>query len=142
MAEHPRGAVLRRAIETCIAPDDASIAKLGELFTDDVTVWSPNMLAVGLAGLAENLVFREEAFSNVDIQIDSLNIFGSRGLAEFRVVATFSGPFVIDEEVVIEPNGQQLLLGAAIVADFEGDKIKALRGYFDDASLLEQMVAG
>ncbi len=56
MAEHPRGAVLRRAIETCITPDDDTIATLGELFTDDATVWSPNMLAVGLADLAENLV--------------------------------------------------------------------------------------
>ena len=47
---------------------------------------------------------------------------------------------MLDEEVVIDPNGQQLLLGAAAVADFEGDKIKALRAYFDDASLLEQML--
>ena len=44
---------------------------------------------------------------NVDIQIDSLDIFGTRGLAEFRVSATFSGPFVVDDAVVIEPNGQQ-----------------------------------
>ena len=71
---------------------------------------------------------------------DSLDIFGSRGLAEFRVAATFSGPFVIDETAVIEPNGEQLLLGIAAVADFDGDKIHALRAYFDDASLLEQML--
>ena len=58
------------------------------------------------------------------------------------MAATFSGPFVIDEEVVIEPNGQPLLLGAAAVADFEGDKIAAVRAYFDDATLLEQMLAG
>ena len=140
MAEHPRGVVLRRAIETFISPDDDAITKLGDLFTADATAWSPNMLAVGLADLAENLAFRESAFSDVNIQIDSLDIFGSRGLAEFRVAATFSGPFVIDEAAVIEPNGQRLLLGAAVVADFEGDKIKALRGYFDDASLLEQML--
>ena len=140
MAEHPRGAVLRRAIETCIAPDDGAIAKLDELFVDDATVWSPNLFAVGVADLAENLGFRESAFSDVDIRIDSLDVFASRGLAEFRVVATFSGPFVLDEDVVIDPNGQQLLLGAAAVADFEGDKIKALRAYFDDASLLEQML--
>ncbi len=140
MAENPRGAVLRRAIETCISPDDDAIANLGELFTDDATLWSPNMLAVGLADLAENLTFRETAFSDVDLQIDTLDIFGSRGLAEFRVAATFSGPFVIDEAVVIAPNGQQLLLAAAAVADFERDKIKAVRAYFDDASLLEQMI--
>jgi len=61
-------------------------------------------------------------------------------LAEFRVTGTFSGPFVIEEAAVIEPNGKRLLLGAAAVADFKGDKIKAVRAYFDDASLLEQML--
>jgi predicted ester cyclase len=136
-----RGAILRRAIETCIRPDDDAIAKLGELFHDDVTVWSPNMLAVGLADLTENLAFRELAFSDVDIQIDALHVFSGKGFAEFRVEATFSGPFVIEKEVVIEPNGQKLLLGAAAIADFEGGKIKAMRAYFDDATLLEQMVA-
>ena len=135
-----RGAILRRAIDTCIRPDDDAIAKLGELFHDDVTVWSPNMLAVGLADLTENLAFRELTFSDVDIQIDALHVFANKGFAEFRVTATFSGPFVLGQETVIEPNGQRLLLGAAAIADFEGGKIKAMRAYFDDATLLEQMV--
>jgi hypothetical protein len=140
MAEHPRAAVLRRAIEVFISPDDNAIKKLGELFTDDVTVWTPNMLALGVVDLAESLIYRESAFSNVDIRFDTLDIFGSRGLAEFRVAAKFSGPFVIEEAAVIEPNGKQLLLGVAAVVDFAGDKIKAVRAYFDDASLLEQML--
>ena len=136
-----RGAILRRAIETCIHPDDDAIAKLGELFSDDVTVWSPNLLAVGLTDLAENLAFRENTFSDVDIQIDALDVFANKGFAEFRVTATFTGPFVIGKETVIEPNGHELLLGAAAIADFEAGKIKALRAYFDDATLLEQMLA-
>ena len=135
-----RGAILRRAIETCIHPDDGAIAQLGELFHDDVTVWSPNLLAIGLADLAENLAFRELAFSDVDVQIDALHVFAGKGFAEFRVTATFSGPFVIGKEVAIEPNGQKILLGAAAIADFEAGKIKALRAYFDDATLLEQML--
>ena len=135
-----RGATLRRAIETCIQPDDGAITKLGELFHDDVTVWSPNLLAIGLADLAENLAFRELAFSDVDVQIDALHVFAGKGFAEFRVTATFSGPFVIGKEVAIEPNGQKILLGAAAIADFEAGKIKALRAYFDDATLLEQML--
>ena len=135
-----RGATLRRAIETCIQPDDGAVAKLGELFHDDVTVWSPNLLAIGLADLAENLAFRELAFSDVDVQIDALHVFAGKGFAEFRVTATFSGPFVIGKEVAIEPNGQKILLGAAAIADFEAGKIKALRAYFDDATLLEQML--
>ena len=135
-----RGAILRRAIETLIQPDDDAIAKLGELFDDDVTVWSPNLFVVGLADLAENLTVRENAFSDVDIQIDALDVFANKGFAEFRVTATFSGPFVIDQQA-IEPNGHKLLLGAAAIADFEEGKIKALRAYFDDATLLEQMLA-
>lgn len=141
MTETSRGTTLRRAIETCIQPDDGAVAKLGELFSDDVTVWSPNLLAVGLTDLAENLAFREMAFSDVDIQIDALDVFASKGFAEFRVAATFSGPFVIGKQAAIKPNGQRLLLGAAAIADFEGGKIKALRAYFDDATLLEQMLA-
>jgi len=140
MTRISRRAILRRAIETFVQPDDDAIAKLGELFHDDVTVWTPNMLAVGLADVAENLAFRELAFSDVDIQIDALDVFANKGFAEFRVAATFSGPFVIGKETAIEPNGQRLLLGAAAVADFEGGKIKALRAYFDDATLLEQML--
>jgi len=136
-----RGAILRRAIETCIHPDDDAIVKLGELFDDDVTVWSPNLFAVGLADLAENLAFRENTFSDVDIQIDALDVFANKGFAEFRVTATFTGPFVIGKETVIEPNGHELLLGAAAIADFEAGKIKALRADFDDATLLEQMLA-
>ena len=57
MTEHPRGATLRRAIEIFISPDDGALSKLGDLFIDDVTVWTPNMLAVGLSGLKENLSY-------------------------------------------------------------------------------------
>ena len=46
-----------------------------------------------------------------------------------------------DEEIVVEPNGRELVLGAAAIADFAGDKIKSLRAYFDDITLLEQMFA-
>lgn len=140
MTRTSHGAIVRQAIEACIRPDDDAIAKLGDLFTDDVTVWSPNLHAVGIADLAENLAFREMAFSDIDVQIDAVDVFAHKGFAEFRVSATFSGPFVIDKELVIEPNGQRLLLGAAAIADFEGGKIKALRAYFDDATLLEQML--
>ena len=135
------GATLRRAVETCINPDEGAIAQLGDLFTEDATVWSPNLLTTSRSDLADALAFREDAFSDVAIQFDGVDTFGTKGFVEFRVSATFSGAFVIDEEVAIEPNGRRLVLGAAAVAEFESGKIKALRAYFDDAALLEQMLA-
>jgi predicted ester cyclase len=140
MGETSRGDTLRRAIETCIRPDDAALSAVGDLFTADATVWSPNLLATSLAGLVETLALRESSFTDVEIEFDTLDVFGTRGVAEFRVAATFSGPFVVDDTVVIEPNGKRCLLGAAVVADFDGQKITGIRGYFDDASLLEQMI--
>ena len=141
MTQTSHGATLRRAVETCIQPDEASIAGLGELFTDDAVVWTPNLLTTSRAELADALSFRENAFTDVAIQFDGVDVFGGKGFVEFRVSANFSGPFVIDEEVTIEPNGRRLVLGAAAVAEFESGKIKALRAYFDDSALLEQMIA-
>ena len=140
MTANDRRSALRRAVEIFITPDDQSVLTLAELFTDKATVWSPNILAEGLEDRATVLGYREGAFSDVGIEFNTLDVFGNKGLAEICVVGKFSGPFLVDDEVVIEPNGEQIVLGAAVVADFDGDKISALRGYFDDSTLLEQML--
>ena len=137
MAESPRAAVARRALEACIRGDASA---LPELFTDDVSGWSPNMLVGSLGELTEAVADREDALSDVDLQIDALDLVGNKAFAEYRVSAVFSGPFVISDDVVLAPNGHELLLGAAMIAEFEGNKIKAFRNYFDDTTLLEQML--
>ncbi len=138
MAENGRGQVLQRALEACISGD---VDALPELFTSDVSGWGPNMLVSSLDQLKETIGSREEAFSDVGIEINSLDVFGNKGFVEYRLDAVFSGPFALDEDTVIEPTGGKILLGAALVAEFsEDDKISAFRNYFDDASLLEQMV--
>ena len=138
MAENTRAEVLRRGLEACIVGD---VAALPELFTADVSGWSPNLLASSLAELAEAVADREDSLSDVALQVDALDITGNKGFIEYRVSAVFSGPFVIRDEVVIEPNGRELVLGAAMVAEFSADRISAFRNYFDDATLMEQMLA-
>jgi len=137
MARSGRAGVLERALEACFTGD---VDALPELFTDDVSAWSPNFLATSRSELAEVVAEREESLSNVSVGIDALDVVGNKGYAEIRVSATFSGPFLIDEETVIEPNGNELLLGGAVVAEFDGDKISAVRAYFDNVALLEQLV--
>lgn len=133
-----RAETLRRALEAGATGD---VADLSELFTDDVSGWGPHMLVSSLDELKETLAAREDALSDVNIEINSLDVFGNKGFVEYRINAVFSGPFVLDEETTIEPTGDKILLGAALVADFSDDgKISAFRNYFDDAALLEQMV--
>jgi hypothetical protein len=137
MAENSRAETLRRALEAGLT-GDADV--LPELFTDDVSGWGPHMLVSSLDELKETLAAREDALSDVQIEINSLDVFGNKGFVEYRINAVFSGPFVLDPETTIEPTGDKILLGAALVAEFDGDKISAFRNYFDDAALLEQMV--
>ena len=138
MAQNDRGRTLQRALEACIRGE---LDALPELFTEDVSGWSPNLVVGSLGELAEAVADREDALSNVDIKVDAVDLVGNKGFAEYRVSAVFSGPFVIERDVVIEPNGHDILLGAAMVAEFSGDRISTFRNYFDDATLLEQMLA-
>jgi SnoaL-like protein len=137
MAQNGRGQVLQQALEACI---EGEVGALPALFTADVSGWGPHMLVSNLDELSEVIATREDALSDVELAIDSLDVFGNKGFVEYRLNAVFSGPFVLDEETVIDPNGRQIVLGAALVAEFQGDKISAFRNYFDDASLLEQMI--
>ncbi len=137
MSDTDRRRVLRRALEACIL---GQVEALPELFTEEVSGWSPNMLVASLADLTEVVADREDALSDVNVQVDALDVFGHKGFVEYRVSAVFSGPFVISDDVVVDPNGREIALGAALVADFAGDKISAFRNYFDDATLMEQML--
>jgi ketosteroid isomerase-like protein len=137
MAENGRAETLRRALEAGVNGD---VDALPEIFTANVSGWGPHMLVSSLDELKETLAAREDALSDVQIEINSLDVFGNKGFVEYRINAVFSGPFVLDEETTIEPTGGKILLGAALVAEFDGDKISAFRNYFDDAALLEQMV--
>ena len=138
MVENERGQILRRAVEACVVGE---VEALPELFTAEVSGWSPNMLVGSLDELREVVANREDAFSDVAVHVDALDVFGKKGLMEYRLTGVFSGPFVIDDDTVVDPNGRELLIGAAVVAEFSDDKISAFRNYFDDAALMEQMLA-
>jgi hypothetical protein len=138
MAENGRGQVLEDALEACITGNTEA---LPELFTDDVSGWGPNMLVSSLDELKETVASREDALSDVGIEINSLDVFGNKGFVEYRLNAVFSGAFVLDEDTVVDPTGNDVYLGAALVAEFSGNKISAFRNYFDEIALLAQMVA-
>src|SRR5262245_42554255 len=137
MGANGHAEVLTRALEACVKGDTGP---LPELFTDDVSGWSPNMLVSSLGELTEAVGARDESLSNVSILVHGLDAVGNKAYAEYVLSAVFSGPFPIGDQV-IEPNGQEIMLGGAIAADFTDDKISAFRNYFDDVTLMVQMLA-
>ena len=129
--------VLLKAIEAevGVAPVD-----LSTLFTEDAVGWSPYASVSGLAALAELAARREEAFSNVAVMFRGLDEVGNKAYAEWLIEADHTGPLVLDEGAVLEATGRHVRLPGVTVADFRGGKIRSFRTYFDDASLLEQIV--
>ena len=137
MALNGRRGVMERALQACFT---GGVDALPELFTKDVSGWAPNMLVTSLDELKDVVAYRDTSLSDVNLEINAIDVVGNKGYAEYRVSAVFSGPFAVDQETVIQPNGRTILLGAAMVAEFDEDKISAFRNYFDDVTLLAQMI--
>ncbi len=131
--------VLLKALEAEVGGESVD---LGTLFTDDVVGWSPYASVSGLAELAGLAVLREIAFSNVVILLRGLDEVGNKAYAEWVVEADHTGPLILGEGAELEPTGRRVQLAGATVADFRGGKIRSYRTYFDDFSLIEQMVDG
>ena len=129
--------VLMKALEAEVS---GGSDELGSLFTDDVVGWSPYATVSGLTALEEVAARRELAFSNVVISFRGLDEVGNRAFAEWIVEAEHTGPLVLDEDEALEATGAHVKLAGVTVADFRGGKIRSYRTYFDDLSLIEQLV--
>lgn len=129
--------VLSKALEAEVGR--ASV-DLGTLFTDDVVGWSPYATVSGLEALVVLSALRQEAFSNLGITFRGVDEVGNRAFAEWVIEADHTGPLVLDEDVALEATGRHVQLAGVTVADFRDGKIRSYRTYFDDLSLVEQIV--
>jgi ketosteroid isomerase-like protein len=130
--------VLLKALEAEVGGEQVD---LSTIFTTDVVGWSPYASVSGLTGLAELAAVRELAFSNVVILFRGLDEVGNKAVAEWVIEADHTGPLILSEDTVLEATGRHVQLAGATVADFREGRIRAYRTYFDDISLIEQIVA-
>src|SRR5512132_4421139 len=101
-----RAAVLVQAIEATVAGDSRVVR---DLYANDVQGWSPAMTVSSAAELAVELEDREEAFSDIDLDVSPLDVGDDQACVEWVVIATHSGPLVLDEDVAIEPTGRRCM---------------------------------
>jgi hypothetical protein len=131
--------VVLHALDAFVGADE----DLSALFTDDVRGWSPRLGVTNLDELAEALADRDEAMSNAVITVTGLDVAGDKAFAEWRLDADHTGPLYVGPDLVAEPTNRHVHMAGATVAEFEGDRIKEFRTYFDDVALVEQvLVAG
>jgi ketosteroid isomerase-like protein len=77
--------------------------------------------------------------SDIELELLPLDVTGDRACVEWVATATHSGPLVVDEDVVIEPTGLRCRLRGVTIAEFDGDRIRSFRQYWDEVSLIEQL---
>ena len=129
--------VLLKALEAEVG---GALVDLSTLFTEDVVGWSPYASVSGMAELTVLAALREVAFSNVVILFRGLDEVGNRAYAEWLIEADHTGPLILGDGAEVEATGRHVKLPGVTVADFREGKIRSYRTYFDDISLIEQMV--
>ncbi len=110
------------------------------LFTDDVVGWSPIASVSGLPDLTDLAADRDTAFSNVVVMFRGLDEVGNKAVAEWLIEADHTGPLDLGDGAVADATGRRIRMAGVTLADFRGDKIRSFRTYFDDMSLIEQVI--
>jgi ketosteroid isomerase-like protein len=110
-----------------------------DLYTDDVKGWAPASSVGSAAELAAELTRRDDAFSNIELEVVPFDVSGDYACAEWALTMTHSGSLTLPDGTVIEPTGVSILLNGVTVAEFREDRICSLRQYWDELSVLEQL---
>jgi ketosteroid isomerase-like protein len=131
-----RATTLMRALRAGLEGDSTMIR---ELYTEDVKAWTPALSASSAAELAAQFERRDDAFSDIELEVAPLDVGGDYACAEWSVTMTHTGPLVVAEGALVEPTGTRITLNGATVAEFRGDRICSLRQYWDELAVFDQL---
>jgi len=131
-----RADVLARALSASINSDSDT---LRACYTPDVKAWAPALTASSLDELFVELERRDNAFSDIHLDVTPLDVGGDYACAEWRVTMTHTGDLELEGGVVVPSTGLRVTLNGATVAEFRGDKICSIRQYWDELTVFEQL---
>jgi ketosteroid isomerase-like protein len=133
-----RATTLVRALRAGIEGDQQA---LQALITGDVRAWTPALSTASLSELIDQLDRRDDAFSDIELDVVPLDVGGDYACVEWTVEMTHTGSVTLADERSIEPSGIRVTLHGVTVAEFHGERICAFRQYWDEFTVLEQLGA-
>jgi ketosteroid isomerase-like protein len=131
-----RATTLVRALRAGIEGDRDA---LHAVFTDDVRAWTPALSTTSLMSLIDELDRRDDAFSDIELDVLPLDVGGDYACVEWAVAMTHTGRITLADERSIEPSGTRVTLHGVTIAEFHGEQICSLRQYWDEFAVLEQL---
>jgi ketosteroid isomerase-like protein len=117
-----RAAILERALRARV---EGNRSDAEQLYTDDVKAWTPAFSTSSRAELLAEFDRTDDAFSDVSLDVTTLDVGGEFACAEWTV--TMAAP--------VELPGTSLTVHGITVAEFQGDRICSLRQYWDEVAV-------
>jgi ketosteroid isomerase-like protein len=133
-----RATTLVRALQAGAERDRSA---LQALLTADVRAWTPALSTASLTELIEELDRRDEAFSDIELDVAPLDVSGDYACVEWTVRMSHTGAIALPADRTIEPSGIRVTVHGVTVAEFEGDRICSFRQYWDEFSVFQQVGA-
>jgi ketosteroid isomerase-like protein len=130
-----RATTLARALRAGIAGDRDAVAAA---CTPDVRMWAPGLSASSLTELLDALETRDVAFSDIELEITPLDVGGDFACVEWTVRMSHTGTLELGGGT-IDATNERVTVNGATIAEFDGDRICALRQYWDEFGVLEQL---
>ena len=109
------------------------------MFTDDVRAWTPALSTTSLTELIDELDRRDDAFSDIELDVVPLDVGGDYACVEWTVDDDAQRHDHARRRGRIEPSGIRVTLHGVTVAEFHGEQICSLRQYWDEFAVLEQL---
>jgi ketosteroid isomerase-like protein len=131
-----RAAILVRALQASIEHDRGAAA---DVYTEDVRAWTPALSTASRSELMDAFERRDDAFSDVELEVSPLEVVGEYACVEWSVSMTHTGRIELAERKVVDPTGVRVTLHGVTVAEFRGDRICSLRQYWDELSVFDQL---
>lgn len=125
--------------DTLYAVVDGDRETLARILADDVHVWAPEVTAASRDELTTVLDRRDGAFADVELTVLTHDVGGDFACAEWTVTMRHAGPIELADGSVIEATGLPVELHGVAVAEFVDGRIGALRQYWNERSLLQQL---
>lgn len=129
MTMDERSARVLRAVTATVAGDSSHVP---DLFTADVVAASPTVMVTSRVELAVELEDHDGEVSEVEVDAGPSVSSGDRVCTEWVASATHSAA----TDACGEPSGiarRRVTLHGVTVAEFEGDRIRAVRHYWHEA---------
>ncbi len=131
-----RAAILARALRAGVERNRRAI---DELYTDDVRAWTPSASTASRSELIEELDRRDDAFSDVELEIAPLDVGGDYAGAEWTITMVHTGVLALARGMTAEPTGLRITINGVTIAEFRADRICSLRQYWDELAVFDQL---